>query len=265
MAKGNFLRSLRQLILLTILFMIAMGSYLTRANSTSWKEPLWVTVYPIVGDAELATRRYIDGLSRKNFQAIERFMATETDRYGVTIDQPVRIEVGQPVAEMPPTPPAGNNPLRIALWSLNLRWWARQATSNQTGPTPDIRLFLVYRDPTTDVAVPHSLGLQKGMLGVVHVFADKAAQGPNNVIIAHEMLHTLGASDKYSPTNNLPLYPIGYAEPDREPLYPQTLAEIMGGRIPMSMSEAEIPRNLKYTRVGSATALEIRWVTDDSP
>ena len=47
MAKGNFIRSLRQMILLTILFMVAVGSYLTRANSTSWEESLWVTVYPI--------------------------------------------------------------------------------------------------------------------------------------------------------------------------------------------------------------------------
>ena len=238
MAKGNFIRSLRQLILLTILFMVAVGSYLTRASSTSWEEPLWVTVYPIAGDAEAVTAHYIKQLTRENFQAIERFMAAETKRYGVKIDQPVR----------------------IALWSLKLRWWARQATEDQSGPTPHIRLFLVYHDPATETQLPHSLGLQKGMLGVVHVFAEKSAQGPNNFVIAHEMLHTLGASDKYSAVTNQPLYPIGYAEPDREPLYPQRSAEIMGGRIPVSLSEAEIPGGLKYAQVGSATALEIRWV-----
>lgn len=260
MAKGNFIRSLRQLILLTILFMVAVGSYLTRASSTSWEEPLWVTVYPIAGDAEAVTARYIKQLTRENFQAIERFMAAETKRYGVKIDQPVRIDVGQPLAELPPTPPAKNDPVRIALWSLKLRWWARQVTKDQSGPTPDIRLFLVYHDPATETQLPHSLGLQKGMLGVVHVFAEKSAQGPNNFVIAHEMLHTLGASDKYSAVTNQPLYPIGYAEPDREPLYPQRSAEIMGGRIPVSLSEAEIPGGLKYAQVGSATALEIRWV-----
>lgn len=260
MAKGNFIRSLRQLILLTILFMIAVGSYLTRANSTSWEEPLWVTLYPIAGDDEGVTARYMEQLTRKNFQAVEQFMAAETKRYGVHIDQPVRIEVGQPVAELPPVPPEEQNPLSVAMWSLNLRWWARQATQDQPGPTPDIRLFLVYHDPDTDVQLPHSLGLQKGMLGVVHVFADRQAQGPNNFIIAHEMLHTLGASDKYAGDYSQPIYPIGYAEPDREPLYPQKNAEIMGGRIPISTTEAEIPRSLKYARVGPATALEIRWV-----
>jgi hypothetical protein len=260
MAKGNFIRSLRQLILLTILFMIAVGSYLTRANSTSWEEPLWVTVYPITADNESVTERYIEKLTRENFQAIERFMASETQRYGVNIEQPVRLDVGQPVTELPPAPPEDRNPLRVAWWSLNLRWWARQATQDQPGPTPNIRLFLVYHDPDSDVQLPHSLGLQKGMLGVVHVFADRRAEGPNNFIITHEMLHTLGASDKYAGDNSQPVYPIGYAEPDQKPLYPQKNAEIMGGRIPVSTSEAEIPSSLKYARVGSATALEIRWI-----
>jgi hypothetical protein len=260
MAKGNFIRSLRQLILLTILFMIAVGSYLTRANSTSWEEPLWVTVYPIAADKAGVTEPYINSLTRENFQAVERFMAAETKRYGVTIEQPVRIDIGLPIFEQPPAPPADDNPLRIALWSLNLRWWARQATKGQPGPTPNIRLFLVYHDPNVDVRLPHSLGLQKGMLGVVHVFADQKAQGENNFIIAHEMLHTLGASDKYVGHTNQPIFPIGYAEPDRIPLYPQINAEIMGGRIPISNEYSEIPSSLKYARVGPATALEIRWI-----
>jgi len=260
MAKGNFIRSLRQLILLTILFMVAVGSFLTRSQSTNWEEPLWVTVYPIAGDAAPATGRYIEQLTRRNFQAIEQFMLSETGRYDVGVDQPVRIEVGRSIDEIPPAPPANGNPINIAYWSLKLRWWARQATADQPGPTPDIRLFLVYHDPSIDAELPHSLGLQKGMLGVVHVFAAKSAQGTNNFVIAHEMLHTLGASDKYAFDTNQPLHPIGYAEPERIPLHPQNVAEIMGGRIPLSTSESEIPRSLKYARVGSATALEIRWV-----
>jgi hypothetical protein len=259
-AKSNFIRSLRQLILLTILFMVAVSSFLTRSKSTSWEEPLWVALYPIAADARPETSDYIEQLTRKNFRAIEQFMASETKRYGVQVDQPVRIEVGQSIAEIPPVPPAENNPFSIALWSLKLRWWARQVTKDQPGPTPDIRLFLVYHGPDPVAALPHSLGLQKGMLGVVHVFAAKSQQGTNNFIIAHEMLHTLGATDKYAAGSNQPLHPIGYAEPDREPLHPQTMAEIMGGRIPVSLDESEIPASLRYARVGSATALEIRWV-----
>ncbi len=259
MAKGNFVRSLRQLILLAILLIVAGGTYLNRMRSTSWEEPLWVTLYPITADGQQVTRDYIDTLTTREFSAIERFMETETRRYGVSIDRPVRIDVGLPITELPPQPPAASNPIRIALWSLRLRWWATQVTKDQPGATPDIRLFLVFHNPETRSQVPHSLGMQKGMLGVVHVFASRKMQDKNNVVIAHEMLHTLGATDKYS-ADNLPVYPIGYADPDNANRYPQEYAEIMGGRIPLSPTKAVMPESLRQVRVGESTALEIRWI-----
>jgi hypothetical protein len=260
MASGNFIRTLRQLLLFTLMVIIAIGSYLTRVRSTSWEEPLWVTVYPILADDSPTTRKYIDQLTTKNFIAIERFMESETSRYGVNIERPVRIDVGEVVTGMPPPPPASGNPVRIALWSLSMRWWANRATTNQPGPEPDIRLFLVYHDPALAARLPHSLGLQKGLIGVVHVFADRHMQGQNNVVIVHEMLHTLGASDKYLPNNNLPIHPDGYADPDRNPLVPQKHAEIMGGRIPLSESAAIMPDDLRQVIAGARTASEIRWI-----
>jgi len=259
MAKGNFIRSLRQLILLTLLLIIAGGSYLNRARSTSWEEPLWVTLYPISADQQQTTQRYIDALTEKQFAAIEQFMEQETRRYGVAISRPVRIDVGLPVAEQPPPPPQSRNPITVAFWSMRLRWWAYQVTRDQPGATPNIRLFLVYHDPKIRATVPHSLGMQEGMLGVVHVFADRNMQKKNNVVIAHEMLHTLGATDKYAGNSNLPLFPTGYAEPDASRRFPQQFAEIMGGRIPLSKIKAVMPDSLRQVRVGSYTALEIRW------
>jgi hypothetical protein len=260
MANGNFFRSLRQLILLTILLLVATGSYLTQMRSTSWEEPLWVKLYPINADGRTATRKYINTLTGKPFTAIEQFMEQETRRYGVDIDRPIRIDIGLPVDELPPAAPEDGNPFKVALWSLELRWWAHQATKDQPGATPDIRLFLVYHDPDISFEGLHSLAMQKGMLGIVHAFADRSLQKKNNVVIAHEMLHTLGATDKYAIENNLPLYPIGYAEPDGASLYPQRYAEIMGGRIPLSEFEAVMPVSLRQVRVGGSTALEIRWI-----
>lgn len=260
MAKGNLFRSLRQLILLTILLGVATGSYLTHTRSTSWEEPLWIRLYPINADGRTATSQYIDNLTEKSFIAIERFMEKETRRYSVGIERPIRIDLGLPIAELPPAPPADRHPLKVALWSLELRWWARQVTKDQPGATPDIRLFLVYHDPEISFEAMHSLGMQKGMLGVVHAYAARHLQKQNNVVIAHEMLHTLGATDKYVPENNLPLYPIGYAEPNSTSLYPQRYAEIMGGRIPLSKTRAVMPKSLKQVRVGAGTALEIRWI-----
>ena len=142
-----------------------------------------------------------------------------------------------------------------------MRYWAWRMERNQQGVTPDIKLFVVYFDPETHETLPHSVGVQKGLFGVVNAYATRSQRGSNQVVLAHELLHTLGATDKYNLSTGLPLYPIGFAEPDAEPRYPQRNAEIMGGRIPVSPSKAEMPNALTRTRVGRNTALEIRWVS----
>lgn len=265
MAERSFIRSIRQLTLLTVALAIAGGSYLTRLRSTSWEQPLWVTIYPIVADDSRVTLDYTEKLTAKHFQSIERFMESETTRYGVDIDRPIRIDVGERVDELPPEPPRDGNPLKVIWWSLKMRLWAGNMTDDQPGAPPDIRLFVIYHDPAVSTKIPHSLGLQKGMIGVVHSFAANHMKGSNQFVIAHEMLHTLGASDKYNLASNLPIFPIGYAEPDAAPRHPQRFAEIMGGRIPVSPAESIMPNSLKDARIGAETALELRWLGELPP
>jgi hypothetical protein len=145
------------------------------------------------------------------------------------------------------------------LWSLQLRYWAF-VHDNYDGPAADIQMFVVYHDPARNDHLQHSLGIQKGMIGVVNAFASPALAARNNVVIAHEFLHTVGATDKYDPATNQPLYPAGFAEPLREPRYPQRLAEIMGGRVPLSEREAVMPKSLAESSVGKQTAEEIGWI-----
>jgi hypothetical protein len=52
----------------------------------------------------------------------------------------------------------------------------------------------------------------------------------------------------------LPIYPAGYAEPDKNPRLPQSKAEIMGGRIALDEQGAEIPASLDDTVIGTETA-----------
>ena len=80
------------------------------------------------------------------------------------------------------------------------------------------------------------------------------------MVLAHELLHTVGATDKYDFSTGLPLYPIGYADPVQQPRYPQQRAELMGGRVPLSADKADIPRNLNQTTVSALTAREIGWL-----
>src|SRR4030095_10262266 len=101
---------------------------------------------------------------------------------------------------------------------------------------------------------PHSIGLQKGLFGIVNVFADRRMLGSNDTVIAQELLHTLGATDKYDPATNQPAWPDGYAEPQRAPRYPQEYADLRGGRIPSSASESSTPESLREVIIGGQTA-----------
>lgn len=82
----------------------------------------------------------------------------------------------------------------------------------------------------------------------------------NNIVIAHEFLHTLGATDKYEMANNFPVFPEGFGEPDLQPLYPQRYAEIMGGRLALSAQDAVIPRHFAQVVIGRKTAEEINFI-----
>ena len=123
-----------------------------------------------------------------------------------------------------------------------------------------MRIFVLYQDPGQTENVPHSTGLQKGLVGVVHAYAAEDLDGANNIVIAHELLHTLGATDKYDPATLAPIYPAGYAQPDRDPRYPQEYAELMAGRRPLAPGEVEMPESLAGVLIGPETAAEINWL-----
>jgi hypothetical protein len=245
-------------LLLMILFFVAVSTWLTQARSTDWNNSLWVKIYPINADGSTASSDYIASLTAENFGGIETFLSRETERFGRTILRPVRLELGNEIHEQPPPLATTPGMLDIMIWSIRMRWWASSVASPQDDPDPDVRIFVRYHAADDDILLENSVGLQKGMVGIVNAYSGRAYGGMNNVIIAHEFLHTLGATDKYNPADGMPNFPSGYAEPDRNPLYPQRYAEIMGGRIAESEVEAMIPKSLNYVTIGRTTAEEIR-------
>ena len=255
-------KKLRILILLYVLFMVAGIGWLTKERTTDWDTPLVITIYPINGDNSKNTSGYIKSLDSETFKPIEEFFSNEGTRYKIRLKQPVDIDLAPEIRELPPKPPFGGSTLSVMYWSLKLRYWA-WSRDNYKYPK-QIQVFVIYFDPEKQNRVAHSLGLQKGLIGVVNAFADEKMDDENNVVITHEILHTVGATDKYDPNTNLPVYPVGYAEPDNDPLLPQEKAEIMAGRIPVEENKAEIPRGLKETVVGATTAMEIRWMTGNN-
>jgi hypothetical protein len=262
MSRGRAqFRLLRILLLLLILFVVAMSAWLDKLRTTDWDRPLVVALYPINGDGSAAARDAVTALNVEDFHSIETFFAEEAAHWGLPLSQPMELVLGPALNEKPPAPPRERNVLAVMWWSLQMRYWAWRMTDG-IKPAPDVRMFLLYHDPVAQSRLAHSLGLQKGLLGVVNVFAGARQREPNNVVIAHEILHTVGASDKYDPRDNRPLFPQGYADPARSPLFPQDYAEIMAGRIPQSETEMAEPEGLDQALIGEATAIEIRWLRD---
>ncbi len=88
-------------------------------------------------------------------------------------------------------------------------------------------LFLNYYDPALTKELKHSTALQKGGIGSVNLFASNKQTEQNKVVLAHELLHAFGASDRSDLATGQPMYPAGYAYPNQQPLFPQAKAELM--------------------------------------
>lgn len=249
-------KKLRILILLVILATVGLSSWRANARLTAWEHSIHVAIYPIAADDAPGTRAFIAGLAPDSFDDIGRWLQGQTEHYGRQVLQPVAIQVAPTVNAQPPLPPPHASALDAIWWSLQLRWWASRHDAI-SGPKPNIRLFVLFHDPARNAALPHSTGLSKGQVGIIHAFASPAQARQNAVVIAHELLHTFGATDKYDLASLQPIFPEGYAEPDREPRWPQAQAEIMGGRTPIDADHAEIPARLADTLIGPATAREI--------
>ena len=251
---------MRIAILLAILACVALGAWLDRLRSTDWDATLRVTVYPIAVGTDAVTQQYVSGLDDDAFDAAEEFLALEAQRHGVSLEQPVRVRVSRAAPGLPPAAPAEPGPFSVAVWSLHMRYWAWRVAANDPLPRPDVQVFALYHPADGASAVPDSLGMSKGLVAVTHLYAGDEAAGSNQVVLVHEFLHTLGATDKYDPATGQPLVPDGLGDPGQEPRYPQRAAEIMAGRTAVSASEAEIPLSLAATNVGPATAREIGWL-----
>jgi len=255
-------KNTRIIILLSLLAFAAIYSQEQHLSTTSWYQSTHVVIYPINGDENPKTQHYIDKLTSQDFADIDAFFTKHSKHYQLIVDRPFITTLGSSVSSHPPQPPADRNSVfKVMLWSLKLRYWTYINTPDNESNTNRIRLYVLYHQGNENQALEHSLGLQQGLIGIIHAYAKPQQNKQNALIMAHEILHTVGATDKYDYQTTLPIYPEGYIKPNQQPLYPQRFAELMAGRIPLSTQHAEMPTSLRFCRIGLKTAQEINWVT----
>jgi hypothetical protein len=155
-----------------------------------------------------------------------------------------------------------DGPFQIIWRSLGyVRFWRQLARSKGLDfKDYAARIFVGYTGPGGDVAA-HSRGSEKGRLGIAWIDLEDINPAYAVITIAHELAHTLGATDKYDESTFHAVWPQGYIEPFKETLYPQRYAELMAVDIPIA-SDAEVePTGLSSVRIGHGTAAELGWLS----
>lgn len=252
-------RYLRIAILLTILVVVAGNQWLTGNRLASWEKPLWVTIYPVLLDPDPDIRRYAEGLGADSFRDINGFFKRQGARFNRQLENPVIIQMARPLSVLPPALPTESSGLNVALWSLKMRWWSWRHGRQDDLVGEDIRMYILYQKRNSEGPLERSVGIKNASYGLVNAVATREMAARNRIIIAHEILHILGATDKYDLYTGQPIAPDGLGNPAQSPLYPQEFAEIMGGRIAVSAYKWRYPASLASCLIGAGTASEIGW------
>lgn len=230
-----------------------------RRARTSWSEPLSVGIIvvqhgPVDEDAILELRQ--------RTRVLQQHLAAEFRRFAPGAVEPFHFIVYGPVnAVGDPPAPTGDGWLDQARTSYEL-WRYLSPIDEAAGLETrglDSRVYLIVRPPAElRRRTVEGMSEDGGRIGIVEVELDDTMVDFALFVAAHELFHTLGATDKYDATGRA-LVPEGIAEPDRIPLYPQRYAEIMARLIPLGPMTERPPEGLEELRIGIHTAREIGW------
>lgn len=249
-------KNIRVAILLVVLLVVAVNAY--RDQNQDWNQPIHILLHPINADGLATTQQYIQQLQQDDFAEVKQYLEKNSQQYRGQSSY-FMIQIGRELQQTPPKMSEQQSILNNILWSLKFRFYAWKQHQSGDG-SPSLTLYLNYYDPKQSRELKHSTALERGRIGSVNLFASPKQAAQNNVVLVHELLHGFGATDKYNLNNGEPIFPIGYAQADQQPLYPQTEAEIMGGRIPLSEHKSKMPNDLNETVISILTAREVGWI-----
>jgi hypothetical protein len=202
----------------------------------------------------------LQALTGRAFE-LERRLKQEFQRHGGGDVEPFAIMVKGPVVASQDPPRLTDQRLPgLARHTFALWQWTRDLDQRAELPWRgyDSRIYLVLKPSHGEVAFAEGESEDGGRVGVAQADLDDGTLDFALFVAAHELFHTLGASDKYDATGRAS-YPSGFAEPERAPLYPQRGIELMARNRPLSPTSERPPEKLDELWVGDETAREIGW------
>lgn len=254
--RAFFVRVALLLAVLVIVLVYAAHDVYTRRARNAWRRTLDVAF--VIVTKEGVDAGAVDAL-RQRVPDLAARLAAELARYRPDAAPPFAFTTYGPTPLATPLPVLGTGLSGAARYAWDLRRFTRDVDGRAGVPTRgfDARLYLVV-GPPSERAVVEGMSEEGGRVGIALAELDARSVDIALFVAAHELFHTLGASDHYGPDGSA-LVPQGLAEPDRTPLYPQAFAEIMARNRPLSPSDEARPESLDELAVGPSTAREIGW------
>jgi hypothetical protein len=247
------------LLVLAAVLLYAWRDHRSRTLRNDWSRTLDVALLLVAPDVspEVAARL------RERTSALEDALADEMRRWRPAGPPPFDVTVleARVAATPPPLPLPDEGPVAAVRYAWDLsRFTSALDDAAGLDRRYDARIYVLARPPANERRRSvEGFGEQGGRVGVIEVELDDAMIDFALFVATHELMHTLGASDRYDATGE-PLVPDGLADPAREPLYPQDGAEIMARHRALAPGRSEPPESLVELVVGEATAREIGWL-----
>lgn len=262
MARGWFYRARVTILLLVLsgVLLWAGNDWWRRRQRGEWEKPLRVAL--VLVEREPIPDATMQALASRSLE-LERRLGQEFSRYRESDAPPFSIVVKGPVTATADPPRAMDEDwVGLAQHAYALWRWTRDldARGGVEWRGYDSRIYLVMR-PSRDAEprVVEGESEQGGRVGVARADIDADMLDFALFVTAHELFHTLGASDKYE-ADGRARFPDGFAEPGRTPLYPQPGAELMARNVPVSPTHERSLETLGELFVGERTAREIGWL-----
>jgi hypothetical protein len=261
-SRGWFFRVRVSLLLIVLLgvMLYAGNDWLRRRARRAWTAPLRVAL--VLVEREPVPAELIAKLTSRALD-LERRLQQERLRHTGRDEPPFSIVVKGPVSASSDAPRVAEQDFAgLAKHSLRLWQWTRDldARGQVEWRGYDARIYLVLK-PARGGAPAFVEGESEdgGRVGVASADIDASMIDFSLFVAAHELFHTLGATDKYDAAGHA-RFPDGFAAPGQEPLYPQPGAELMARNLPFGEGAERPPETLDELWIGELTAGEIAWL-----
>jgi hypothetical protein len=264
-SRGEQLRKVRvtvAVVALLVAVVWGLETHTRREDRRSWRRALHVAV--ILLERQTMAAPVSAAFLGAAADAMD-FLALERRRHAPESTAPFWLHVAGPLpySHDVADPPRADSLLTRAsyAWDLHRELAAIDRAAGVASGRFDMRLYVLATKPASYRGARFVEGFAEagGEVGIVRVDLDEKMIGTAWSAVLHELLHAVGAQDKYDERGRA-IVPVGLAEPDRTPRYPQRRAEVMAGDIPLGDGRSRLPTGFSELSIGRATAQEIGWL-----